>query len=650
MKISLRYLLGFLTLMILAAHQPACAQNYHTRSNRALKAYLQGKQDYEYFNFARAEQNLKEAISVDESFIEAYILLAELLYDRKRFVEAADNYRIAVGLDSSFYPFAFYYLGYSEFHSGQYQSALESYRLFLATNPKSQKLINESEKGIANSIFAIEMMKNPVPFNPVNLGEAVNTRMNEYSPSITADGSTLIFTRELEEGGNEIFMGRRQEDFYMNFRDSSGNWGRAINVGKPLNTPGNEGAHTLGSGGQYMYFTACDRPDGLGRCDIYYSSFDGVRWSDPVNIGPPINTIYWETQPSVSADGKTLFFVSSRPGGFGASDIWISEKQSDGKWGEPVNAGDKINTAGDETTPFIHFDGKTLYFASNGRPNLGGFDLYFSRLGDDDAWSDPVNLGYPVNTHMDEMGLVIESNSYIAYYASTRNEGNQKDLYWFELHESARPAKVSYLKGRVFDYETRRSLHAKYDLINLTTGEPVTSSSVNRDGQFLVCLPSGNNYGLNVSADGFLFYSENFPFEEGYTEFKPLVKDIFLHKIGVGEKLVLYNVLFEFNKSDFLTESLPELEKVLQILISNKGLKVEVGGHTDDSGTDEYNLQLSESRAKTVVNYLVNNGIERSRLTFKGYGESIPVQDNGTADGRRLNRRTEVKVLETGSK
>ena len=461
---------------------------------------------------------------------------------------------------------------------------------------------------------------------------------------------SLIFTRELEEGGNEIFMGKRQEDFFMSYRDSSGNWGRALNAGRPLNTEGNEGAHTLISGGQYMYFTACDRPNGLGRCDIYYSSFDGLRWSDPVNIGPPVNTSYWETQPSVSADGKTLFFVSSKPGGFGASDIWISKSQSDGKWGEPVNAGDKINTAGDETTPFIHFDGKTLYFASNGRPNLGGFDLYYSRLGADGSWGVPVNLGYPVNTHKDEMGLVIESNSYIAYYSSTRNEGNQKDLYWFELHESARPAMASYLKGRVFDFETRRSLQATYDLVNLSTGEQVISSSANRDGQFLISLPSGNNYGLNVSAEGFLFYSENFPFEEGYTEFKPLVKDIYLHKIGVGQKLVLYNVLFKFNTPDFLTESLPELEKVLQILASNKGLKVEIGGHTDDSGTDEYNLQLSESRAKTVVNYLVNNGVERSRLIFKGYGESLPVQDNSTPEGRRLNRRTEVKILEIGVK
>ena len=271
-----------------------------------------------------------------------------------------------------------------------------------------------------------------MPFNPVNLGPAINSVYNEYSPAITADGNTLMFTRELETGGNDPFVARRQEDFYISYRDEEGNWSNAVNAGKPLNTSGNEGAHTLGAGGQYMYFTACERPDGLGRCDIYFSAFDGQRWSEPFNLGAPVNSIYWETQPSISADGKTLYFVSSKPGGLGGSDIWVSKMGADGKWGEPVNAGDVINTAGDETTPFIHFDGKTLYFSSNGRPNLGGFDIYMSRLQKDDTWSDPENLGFPVNTHNDEVGLVIESNGYGAYFSSTRNEANKKDIFWFE--------------------------------------------------------------------------------------------------------------------------------------------------------------------------------------------------------------------------
>ena len=442
------------------------------------------------------------------------------------------------------------------------------------------------------------------------------------------------------------FSGMRQEDFYVSFRRSDGTWTRAVSVGPPLNTRGNEGAQTIGPGGQYMYFTACDRPDGLGRCDIYYSTFNGRSWSAPVNIGGPVNTQYWESQPSISADGKTLFFVSNRPGGFGGLDIWISKMGDDGNWQDPVNAGDAINSAGDEVTPFIHFDGKTLYFSSNGRPNLGGFDIYVTRLGSDGKWSEPLNVGYPINTHNDEMGLAIESNGYRAYYSSTTTAGRQKDLFYFDLHEEVRPERVSYLRGRVFDFDTRRRLKAGYELINLTTGKLVDRAFTTDDGQFLVCLPSGFTYGLNVSAEGYLFYSENFPFEDDYTEFRPLVKDIYLSLIRPGEKLVLYNVLFNINSSVLLQNSLPELETLLKLLTENKGLRVEIGGHTDDTGSDELNQRLSEERALSVVRFLAGRGIDPKRLSHKGYGKSMPVKDNTTAEGRRLNRRTEVVIID----
>jgi outer membrane protein OmpA-like peptidoglycan-associated protein len=647
MRLKRVYMVFAATAVLMAGHMQVNAQNYTTRSNRALKAYLEGKRAYDFYDFRGAEIMLKDAIAIDDQFIEAHILLAEMYYDTRRFAESAASYRRAVMINSAFFVNSYYFMGDGEFKSGQYELALESFRMFLATNPKSDALKADAYAAIQNCLFAIEVIKNPVPFNPVNLGPSVNTRSNEYSPAITADGNTLMFTRELETGGNDPFKGRRQEDFYVSFRDDEGNWSNAVNAGKPLNTSGNEGAHTLGAGGQYMYFTACDRPDGLGRCDIYFSAFDGERWSEPFNLGSPVNTAYWETQPSISADGKTIYFVSSKPGGAGGSDIWISKMGSDGKWGEPVNAGEVINSAGDETTPFIHFDGKTLYFSSNGRPNLGGFDIYMSRLQTDDTWSKPENLGFPVNTHNDEVGLVIESNGYGAYFSSTRDEANKKDLFWFELHEEARPEKVSYLKGVVYDFETRRHLAARYELVNLTTGANVASGMASRDGQFIVCLPSGYDYGLNVSSEGFLFYSENFPFGEGYSEFRPLEKDIFLNRIKVGETLVLYNLLFNINSSEILKGSIPELDKLYQLMAGNRELKVEIGGHTDDTGSDEFNQKLSEDRALSVVKYLTEKGISADKLIYRGYGKSTPVQDNSTAEGRRLNRRTEVKILET---
>ena len=646
MNIRRTYLLILVFVLSGIFRGEICAQTYHTRSGRALKAYNDGKRAWEFRDFVTAEKRLKEAVASDEGFFEAYVLMGEMFYDLRRFEEAATNFRRAVEIDSVFYEMAYYYLGKSEFNSGNYAESLRTFKKFISTGVGSQTVRADAMKTIANSAFAIEAVNNPVSFNPINLGDSINTGLNEYSPSITADGNTLMFTRELDSGANEYFTGRRHEDFYLSYRNEKGEWSKAVNAGSPLNTQGNEGAQSIGAGGQYMYFTACERPEGLGRCDIYFSSWDGIRWSEPANIGKPVNTIYWESQPSISADGKTLFFVSSRPGGYGGTDIWIAKMDEDGKWGEPINAGDVLNTAGDETTPFIHFDGKTLYFASNGRPNMGGFDIYMSRLTADGEWDTPVNIGYPINTHNDEMGLVIESNGYRAYYASTATRGRQKDLFWFELHEEVRPEKVSYLKGKVFDYDTRRSIRARYELTNLSTGEQIASSFTTSAGQFLVCLPSGFNYGLNVSADGYLFYSENFPFEGDYSEYKPLVKDIPLNLIASGEKIVLYNILFNVNSSELLRPSYVELEKLYRMLSDNPGVRVEIGGHTDDTGSDDLNIRLSEARAKSVVKYLVQKGIEASRLSHRGYGKGQPVQDNSSAEGRRLNRRTEVMITE----
>lgn len=640
------YLPVIILFMMTCCCQVMEAQTYTTKSGKALKAFLEGKRLYDYLDYRGAEKKLSEAIDIDDRFIEAYLTLAELYYDQRKFPEAAVNYRLAIAIDSKFYRTAWYFLGISEFRSGNYQPAMDALNAFVESGTGSDKLRSESLLIIEDCLFAVEAMKTPVRFNPVNLGDSVNTIFNEYSPSITADGKVLMFTREIESGGNQFFPGRKQEDFFVSYRLADGNWSKAVDVGAPLNTPGNEGAQSMGAGGQYMFFTACDRKGGLGRCDIYLSYFNGKAWTEPVNIGPPVNTEYWESQPSISADGKTLFFVSNRPGGYGGLDIWYSETDPDGKWKEPVNAGDSINTAGDEVTPFIHFDGKTLFFSSNGIPNMGGFDIYMARKKNDGSWSKPVNIGYPINTHADEMGLTIESNGSRAYFSSTLNRAGGKDLFWFDLPEEVRPEKVSYLKGRVYDNDTRRSLRAKYELNDLGTGETVSAASTTDDGQFLVCLPSGRNYGLNISTRGYLFYSENFPFDGDYSEYRPLVKDIFLNLLKPGEKLILYNILFDINSSELLPGSRNELDKLLQILIENPELSVEIAGHTDDTGSDDLNQRLSESRALSVVRYLTGRGVEQSRLTHKGYGKTMPVHDNTTAEGRRLNRRTEVIIKE----
>ncbi len=308
--------------------------------------------------------------------------------------------------------------------------------------------------------------------------------------------------------------------------------------------------------------------------------------------------------------------------------------------------GERINTEEDEMSPFIHFDGRTLYFSSNGRPGMGGFDIYFTKLQSDSTWSEPRNLGYPVNTWNDETGLVIESGGKKAYFSSVRDNKSGKDIFFFELDESFRPDPVAYLKGKVMEKETGKVLRSAYELINITTGKRVIYDETDSRGNFLVCLPSGFNYGLNISRNGYLFYSEHFMFEGQHTASTPLIKNIYLSPLKVGETMLLSNVFYEVDSWQLKKESITELEKLKSLLMENKDIVVEIGGYTDSTGSDEYNRILSEKRALSVVNYLIENGISDDRLKHKGYGNSYPVGDNITTEGRQLNRRTEVKIIE----
>ena len=453
-----------------------------------------------------------------------------------------------------------------------------------------------------------------------------------------------MFTRQPAQSRISTPFGQVQEDFYISYF-SGGEWQKAFNAGAPLNTRQNEGAQTLSSNGNYMFFTACDRPGGLGSCDIYFSSFSEGRWSLPSNVGSPVNSLSWETQPSISADGKVLFFSSSRKGGFGGKDIWYSTLNDKNSWNNPVNLGKTVNTEDDEMSPFIHFDGKTLYFASDGLPGMGGFDIFMTRMNIDSTWSEPKNLGYPINTYNDEMGLIIESNGKKAYFSSIRDKSNGKDIFCFDLYESVRPNPVSYLKGKVIDKESGKLLKADYELINLSTNKVTIKSTTDGSGNFLVCLPSGCNYGINVNKSGYLFYSENFVLEGQHTVIEPFIKRISLSPIKVGEMIQLTNVFYEIDSWELKKESTLELNNLVSLLTDNKDLIIEIGGHTDSTGSDEYNLTLSEKRALSVVNFLISKGISSDRLKYKGYGNTMPKSDNETLDGRKLNRRTEAKII-----
>jgi outer membrane protein OmpA-like peptidoglycan-associated protein/tetratricopeptide (TPR) repeat protein len=635
--------------LLLNAQSPI---KYVSPSKKATKLYESGKLYYESNNDELAIIDLEKALKEDPKYIDVYLMLGYIYSDKGRNADAINAFNKVIELDPINYQVINFTLGRLYFFMGNYQEAKKAYEQYLKyprANPENASI---AKRDIASCDFALNAIKNPVPFNPVNLGEGVNSELDEYFPCVTADNQTILFTRLLND---PQAYGGKQEDFYISKKEN-GVWQKALNLGAPINTKNNEGAPTISPDGQQIIFVACQGIEGYGigrkgygSCDLFWSRKKGNNWSAPINMMEPINTRNWETQPSISADGKTIYFIRGivTREGIKDQDIYTATKKEDGTWSTPVKLSDKINTPGREESVFIHPDGNTLYFSSDGHVGMGGLDIYVSKKDEKGEWGTPVNLGYPINTHNDENSLLVSADGSLAYFASNRNGGfGGLDLYSFELPEQFRPEVVSYMKGKVYDAVNKNPLEANFQLIDLATGKTVVEALSNPgNGEFLVCLPANKNYALNVSKNGYLFYSENFSLKEGGTNLKPISKDVPLSPIIEGEKVVLKNVFFETAKYDLKEESKFELDKLVAFLQKNPTVKIEISGHTDNQGDKKSNLTLSDNRSKSVSNYLISKGISAERLTSKGYGDSMPVADNNTPEGRSQNRRTEFKII-----
>jgi hypothetical protein len=496
----------------------------------------------------------------------------------------------------------------------------------------------------ASCVFGINAMQNPVPFKPINLGSNVNSSMDDYWPSLSADENTLVITVNIpKDPTSDEVMYNRQEDFFITTRDENGNWKPVRNIGPPINTPMfNEGAQSLTADGQTMYYTVC-----RGNCNIFVSTreSDG-NWGRPRRLPEPLNlNSSSEKQPSISPDGKTLYFVSNRGGGLGGYDVWLSNRINDNEWSKPKNLGDSINTPYMEQSPFIHFDNQTLYFSSNGHVGMGGLDIFMSKKLNDSTWTKPVNLGYPINRHQDEDGLIVNARGTMAYFSSVINPDSGRDIYKFEMPEESRPIPSSYISGTITDKLTGWPLRANFSLIDIDSKQTVMENQASSEGTFFLCIPTNRNYAFFASTPGYLFYSEHFNLIGIHSADKPFRKEIELNPIRVGESMVMRNVFFATDSYELKPESVVELSMLIDLLSINPNLKIEVGGHTDNIGTESYNLSLSDNRAKAVAQFLVENGIDSKRISSKGYGLSKPIGDNNTDEGRATNRRTEIRVL-----
>lgn len=627
---------------------------YTSTNKKAVKFLNEGKQAFELKKDAEAEKYFLKALDEDKNFIEAALGLANLYQVTNRHKDAVTYYKRAIEINPKFYPNAYYFLSQSLLLTAQYQEAKTNLEIFLKFERINPNTKDEAMRLLANATFGANAIKNPKPFNPVNVGEGINTDLNEYFPAVTGDGKQFLFTRGLKVP--EI-PGYENEDFFIS--DKQNNVWQPARPIREINSQGNEGAPTLSADGNIMFFASCaddygdygsaDRK-GYGSCDIFYAQKINGRWTKPRNAGAAVNTNQWETQPSFSSDGRTLYFIRGVRGRSGVKeqDIYSSTITDDGKFSPAVKISGVINTPYKEESVFIHPDNQTLYFSSDGHPGMGGLDIFMSKRQPNGEWGTPVNLGYPINTADDDNSFCSDPGGSLAFFASNRSGGyGGLDVYQFELPVDLRPEKITYVKGKVFNTKTKETLEASFELLDLETQQTVTKSFTQQNGQFFVTLNANKNYMVNVNKEGYLFYSDNFSLKGTETDLnKPFLLEISLDPIDTGSVVELKNIFFDVNKWELKPESKAELEKLAAFLTKNPSLKIELGGHTDNSGDKKFNLTLSTNRARSVYDYLVTNSkISAARLSYKGYGDTRPKVPNDSPENKAKNRRTEFKVV-----
>ncbi|MCF8364739.1 MAG: OmpA family protein, partial [Bacteroidales bacterium] len=623
----LKLLAAIFISLILVSKLPA--QELSTKSGKAIKLFDEGRKNFNLGYYDLAEKALKKALEADDKFLEAHMLLADVYKSTKDSGKALEIYNSVIRIDDQKYPEVYFFSGLLHFNSLEYSLAIERLVKYLSFNNQPPERVGDANFYKDCAVFAIQAVENPVNFIPVNIGKEVNTPNDEYINALRADGLTLYFTgRQCQQNGSS-----GGDDFYFSTRTSDNlNWGNVKKLGAPINTSGDEGALTISPDGRYLLFAGCQWEDGFGSCDIYASKLSLSRPGKPSNLGSVINTHTWESQPSLSSDGRTLYFASSRSSGKGKSDIWKSYLQDSGIWSKPENLGERINTSGSEMAPFIHPDGQTLYFSSDRHIGMGGIDLFVSRLDSLGNWAEAKNLGYPLNTSGDEINIIVDAAGNKGFISSNQLGGfGGYDIFEFELYDEIKPIASTFMKGVVRDALTKNPVEAYFSLINLKSKkEVVRSFSDEKTGEFLVCIPTNCEYALNVSKQYYLFYSENISLTGLKTDMDPYLININLNPLLAGETMVLRNIFFDVGDFSLKDESLVELDKLLEFLGGNSKISIEIQGHTDNIGTELFNQELSENRAMAVYNYLVNSGIDRSRLQYKGFGYSKPLFENTT--------------------
>lgn len=651
-----RIYLLFTLLISLQAFAQDCPE---ITNKKALKLFDQAIDKYKSKSAYR--DLLEQVVDAEPDFAVAYDSLGRSWYyinntldfSRDSYKKADKFFRQAVEVCPDVDPFAYYVIGRMDMWNSQFGNAAANFKKFLSYEKRKDKEfklndtdLDSAEIFLKDCDFYDNVYKKPVPFNPLPLTN-VSTAVDEYLGYLTPDNEILYFTRRTQEASLNSLTGPvEKERFCKSVVQADGSFDKGRAMLSPFNQPGNnEGGPTSTIDNNTLYFTICRDEAGYRNCDIYYSVFSNNEWGDITKMEGVNTPDYWESQPSVSSDGNTIYFASDRPGGQGGIDIYKTTKNPDGKWGKPVNVGATINSEMDDKSPFFHTDGQTLYFSSEGHQNLGGFDIFFSKIDSTGKFMKPKNIGYPINTDKDDLGFFCSTDGKTGYFSSDRHKGlGGYDIMQFDLYAGARPEKVLFVKGTLKDENNKPVKNATVEIKNIDTKQITKVQVDTTTGRYVTAVALKSDYILTVKQPGTAFTSQFFSKTDTATA-KPRKVDLEVTPIKTGKAYTLNNINFATNSWDLNKQSKLVIDEFGIFLKENAKIKVAIHGHTDDVGNDAANMTLSDNRAKSVYDYLISQGVEADRLSFKGFGETKPLVPNTSETNRGKNRRTEFVIV-----
>ena len=631
-------------------------QSYTTTNKKAIKRYSEAEQLLRVNrDFEGAIDMFNQATSIDPEFVEAYKRIAatsEMLgrsgmkdpkgedYNQIAF----DAYKKVVALSPNDKNFRVEHYKYTVLllRNENYAEAKKVSENAISLFSKGEPYLEKIKFLNACAVFGDSATSNPHKIAQKELPKEINRFAYNSKPVLTADGEEMVYCVR-----NNV--GNQDENILLAKKNVNGDWSEGESISPEINTPLNEGMATISGDGKTLVYTHCNAK---GNCDLFISSRIGGEWSKPINMGGTVNSDAWDSEPTLAADGRKIYFASDRKGGYGKFDLYVTKKNNDGKWSKPENLGPIVNTAQNEVTPFIHADGTHLYFASDGHVGLGGYDVFESKLKQRNRWTTPQNLGYPINTSANEGGMYISPDYTVAYLEkmtlSNANRAISSKIYELEVPTTLQKTQNSnYVKGKIYSMNTKEPLEALITLVDIKTRDTIQAAiSDPVTGEYILVVTAGQEYALEVEAipKGYLFYSQHF-FLERASSLKENKYDIGLSTVHKGQRIVMDNVFFKHDSFELDQKSYYELNVLLKYLHQYPSLRLLIEGHTDNKGANDYNLRLSEKRASKVKEYLISKGVASSRLEVKGFGKTRPLVSNDTEEGRSKNRRIAFEVI-----